>query len=139
MLIKAKPKYSTGVDSNFVSKPAPNYTTAPTNQQDLIAPQTAERHWKFCTAPTIVHKFTHSIFDETNKVPDTYDPTGLTTNEFNTDRTLGATLRAEHYAAFRRPPPTYDKIIISSTTTTTVKTTLTLGATTREEHYQAFR
>ena len=55
---------------------------------------------------------------------------------FNIDHTLGATLRDEHYAAFRRPPPTYDKTFRSSTPKTIVKT---LGATLRKEHYQAFR
>ena len=62
--------------------------------------------------------------------------TGPTNENFNIDRTLGATLRDEHYAAFRRPPPTYDKTFRSSTPKTIVKT---LGATLRKEHYQAFR
>ena len=60
------------------------------------------------------------------------------------DRTLGATLRAEHYAAFRRPPPTYDKSnglfnVPIGPTADNLNTDRTLGATLRDEHYAAFR
>ena len=34
--------------------------------------------------------------------------TGKTASNFNTNHTLGATLHDEHYAAYRRPPPTRD-------------------------------
>ena len=60
------------------------------------------------------------------------------------DRTLGATLRADHYAAFRRPPPTYDKSnrpinVPIGPTAENFNSDRTLGATLRAEHYAAFR
>lgn len=129
MLIRAEPKNSNGVVSDFISKTATEFTTAPANQQDSTAV-------KFCAGPTFLQKFSRSVFDKANQALFTYDPTGPTTDNFNTARTLGATLRAEHYAAFRRPPPTYDKIFRSITMTTRTKT---LGATLRKEHYEKFR
>ena len=115
MLIGAKPR----IDSDFGSKTAIKNTTAPTNQQD----------------PTAA---------DFSKVAQKFDSTAPTDKNFIIDRTLGATLRAEHYAAFRRPPPTYDKSNRSSnapTGPTTGKFNMdrTLGATLRAEHYAAFR
>ena len=127
MLSKAKLKNPSEVDSDFVSKTATVFTTAPTNQQDSTAV-------KFCSVPSSVQNFSHSIFDKANQALFTYEPTGPTENNFNTDRTLGATLRAEHYAAFRRPPPTYDKALHCRNPTDEFKTDRTLGATLRADH-----
>ncbi len=129
MLIRAKPKNSMEFDSDSVSRTATKFTTAPTNQQDSTA-------LKFCAVPSSVQNFLHSNFDKANQAIFTYEPTGPTENNFNTDRTLGATLRAEHYAAFRRPPPTYDKTLCCLSPTDKFKTDRTLGATLRADHYQ---
>ena len=173
--IEAKPKNSTGANSDFVSTVI-EHGTAPNNKQDptttqfcsargqkspdalllfdddrtLGATLSAEHYASFrrplplydktfcsSTATTGV-KLTHSIFDKAKKGQDTYE-TGPATENFNNDRTLGATLSAEHYAAFRQPPTTYDKFFRSSTSTNIVKLTLTFGATLRKEHYEAFR
>ena len=55
---------------------------------------------------------------------DNFHQTSSTDTLGISDRTLGATLRREHYQAFRRPPPTRDKNQDSSGSTAETSTTL---------------
>jgi hypothetical protein len=86
----------------------------------------------------------HEILARASTRPQTFNREATATTRFSA-LSLGATFSAEHYHAFRWPPPTRDKIheatraTQNQAATTTNFSNLTSGATLREEHYHAFR